>query len=222
MTHRFPASNPEGFLPSHQLKDEQRIQINRISDEEVRETVRGMVDALAGIGNVGRPEGSGVRSEPGGRENGEGGQIYEPELLSRPSISIPGQPGKDHETGSVDGNRDGGTQPQPARVGTGTIPVGEGAGTRGSSLPSGDPAGTVRIPVEESPARFRPLTRGKTPPDPSGRLSGQLRRSSAPFVCHGLPMWRTVSGTPENLQMGKEICCQPKGQMAASIQPNGR
>lgn len=50
----------ELFLTTR-LTDDERIQLNRISEEEVRDSVRGMVDALAGIGNVGGKESNGSR-----------------------------------------------------------------------------------------------------------------------------------------------------------------
>jgi hypothetical protein len=129
-----------------QLTDEQRIQLNRLSEEEVRDSVRGMVDALAGIGNVGRPQISSSRPESSGGQDGTGGTTRD----TVSSESSETESGDNQGTGGVGGERDGVVGDQPAGVEQGTEPSGENSGTRGSSDPSGNPAGAVRTPVKES------------------------------------------------------------------------
>lgn len=129
-----------------QLTDEDRIQLNRISETEVRDTVRGMVDALAGIRNLGGSEASSVRNEPSGGKDGTAGES---------SNSVSDKPTKtdtsgNAERGSMDGTRNGSVELDAAAVERGSKPVRESARTSQPSERSGDPARAVRKPVKES------------------------------------------------------------------------
>ena len=129
-----------------QLTDEQRIQLNRLSEEEVRDSVRGMVDALAGIGNVGGPQATGARNESGGGQDGTGGNVDRTTSSESPSP----ERFSNEERSAVDGSRDAGAESESAGVDAGSKPAGENTGTRGSSERSSDTAGAVRSPVKES------------------------------------------------------------------------
>jgi hypothetical protein len=129
-----------------QLTDEQRIQLNRLSEEEVRDSVRGMVDALAGIGNVGRPQATGARNEPGSGQDGAGGNSDSATSSESPST----ERFSNEERGAVDGGRDAGAESESAGVDAGSKPDGENTGTRGPSERSSDSTGAVRNPVKES------------------------------------------------------------------------
>ncbi len=131
-----------------QLTDEQRIHLNRITEGEMREAVRGMADRLAGIERMGGTQAAGTGTESDRGKAGTGGTG---------NLSVSAKPAEanavsDPGGGRVDGSRDEGAQ-RDAGLERGAKPAGESAGPRESSERRGDSAGS-RVPVKES-GRFQ-------------------------------------------------------------------
>jgi hypothetical protein len=138
------------------LTDEQRIQLNRISEEEMRASVRGMADRLAGIERMGRPEAT------GGRTAASRGQ----DSTRESTAEAPRDQGQARDNGSlvgVDGRSDDDARSASADVVERVEPVGEGAGTGSSARGSRD---TVRssgdvAAVGKFQAEYRPFSSAK-------------------------------------------------------------
>lgn len=129
------------------LTDEDRIQLNRISEEEVRDSVRTMADALAGLGNMGgsKPDSSRPATDRG--ETGANGTRNP----SVPSESNESQPADNPDAGRMDGESDGNAENRPAGVERAGERDGE-SGSTGEPSPSRNPSDRDggRVEVKES------------------------------------------------------------------------
>lgn len=131
-----------------QLTDEQRIEKNQLTEEEVRGSVRDMADKLAGIGGLGGQGKPSGRNGSGGSKNGTGGKgsnsVSSESSEEKPSGNS-GSSGLDggNDAGAGSGRTGGLEQPK-------TNTTGESSKSGGTSQSDGDSTGTVRNEVKES------------------------------------------------------------------------
>jgi hypothetical protein len=136
----------DALFETTQLTDENRIQINRISEEDVRGAVSEMADALAGIRDAAGTRPDSARPDAGGIKDGSG-RPRDGSATPKPAET---KPESDSGTRDVDGRGDESTSNQSPRVDARADDTGKTTGDRGRNRGESDSKGAVRTPVKDS------------------------------------------------------------------------
>ncbi|MFT4177534.1 MAG: strawberry notch C-terminal domain-containing protein [Luteolibacter sp.] len=211
----------DDLFKTTQLTDEQRIQINRITEGEMREAVRDMVDDLGRIGKLGRTESTGEQSGENRGEAASGRQAVSSSPQSEGSENA-----ENRASGGMDSRSDAGSQRESARVveRSGRERTGARDGSGGIAGRRGDTTGTQRNAVASGKfqAQYTPFSGAKgldtlLPKNMVEPVSAAFERIKSDVGEDFTGFVRSKLGYPEETDIGKFLAGEQIDAVAAAI-----